>query len=61
MFKNAKPVDKYYREQAEKSVRFVDASKKLKLVDHVMAAYGDWNLYQDDDGNLWEEYFSIGD
>ena len=61
MFKNAKPVDKYYQEQAKKGVRFGDASEKLKLIDHVMAAYGDWNLYQDDDGNLWEEYFSIGD
>lgn len=61
MFENAKPVDKYYREQAEKGIRFIDASEKLKLVDHVMAAYGDWNLYRDDDGNLWEEYFSIGD
>ena len=61
MFKNAKPVDQYYREQAAKGIRYGDASMKLKLIESCFAAYGDWNLYQDEDGNLWEEYFSIGD
>ena len=61
MFKNAKPVDQYYKNMEQNGIRFADASMKLKLIDHVMAAYGDWNLYQDEDGNLWEEYFSIGD
>jgi hypothetical protein len=61
MFENAKPVDQYYKEQAAKGIRYGDASMKLKQVDYIMAAYGDWNLYQDEDGNLWEEYFSIGD
>ena len=61
MFKNAKSVDQYYRLQAAKGVRYGDASMKLKLIESYFAAYGDWNLYQDEDGNLWEEYFSIGD
>ena len=61
MFTGAKPVDQYYTQQSEKGIKFGDASMALELVDHVMAAYGDWNLYKDPDGNLWEEYFSIGD
>lgn len=61
MFKDAKPVDKYYQEQSARGVKFADASRKLRLIDHKCAAYGDWNLYEDEDGNRWEEYFSIGD
>ena len=61
MFKNAKPVDQYFKQQYENGVKYAEASEKLELIDHQMAAYGDWNLYRDPDGNLWEEYFSIGD
>ena len=61
MFTGAKPVGQYYKQQSEKGVKFGDAAFALELVDSVMAAYGDWNLYRDKDGNLWEEYFSIGD
>ena len=58
---NAKPLDEYYKDQSKKGIKFSDASKKLKLVDYFMAEYGDWSLYEDDEGNLWQDYFSIGD
>lgn len=61
MFTGAKKVDLYYKEQAEKGIKFGDAMKSLELVRVEMAAYGDWYLYRDKDGNLWEDYFSIGD
>lgn len=61
MFANAKSVHEYYEEQRKKGVKFVEAMDKLKLIEYHMAAYGDWCLYQDEEGNLWEEYFGIGE
>ena len=54
-------VSEYYKEQSKKGVKFAEASMKLKRIDYVMAAYGDWYLYEDEDGNRWQDYFSIGD
>ena len=56
-----KDTAEYFKEQEKKGVRFVDALAKLKRIDYAMAAYGDWYLYEDDEGNRWQEYFSIGD
>ena len=33
----------------------------LTFVERRWAAYGDWTLYVDEDGNYWEEFDSIGD
>lgn len=61
MFANAKPIDKYLKEEQEKGIKFSVSMEKLMIVKVEQVAYGDWYLYQDDKGNLWEEYFSIGD
>lgn len=34
---------------------------KLTYVGTIQAAYGDYSIYRDEDGNLWNSYFSIGD
>lgn len=60
-WKQAQPVDKYYKAMEKCGVNWVKAQRKLKRIETDMAAYGDWHLYQDEDGNYWEDYFSIGD
>lgn len=61
MFKDAKPISQYYEAGRKAGMTYLEMQNKLKFVDRVQAPYGDWTLYQDDDGNLWEDYFSIGD
>ena len=51
----ARPVAEYYKKTGR------PYNSGLTVVDREMAAYGDWTLYRDEDGNYWEDYFSIGD
>lgn len=55
----ARHISHYYA--AHKGENITDPWRKLHFVDMAQAAYGDWKLYVDDDGNYWEEFFSIGD
>lgn len=61
MWSEARPIREYWAKKEKEGVRFSEAKSELEFVDREMAAYGDWTLYRDKDGNLWEEYFSIGD
>lgn len=61
MWKDAKPIAKYWSNCPKSRKGFLEFQKRLQVVDYRMAEYGDWTLYRDDDGNLWEEYSSIGD
>lgn len=61
MFKDAKPISQYYEAGRKAGMTYLEMQKRLTAIDYVQAEYGDWTLYQDDDGNLWESYFSIGD
>lgn len=55
-WKKARPIERYYKETGRPVW-----DSGLSLVDVKMEAYGDWYLYEDEDGNYWEEYCSIGD
>lgn len=55
----AKHITLYYNSHKGESVS--ELWRKLHFVDMMQAAYGDWTLYVDDDGNYWEDFFSIGD
>ena len=57
----ARDVKEYYKACQEKGIMYSQAKKSLTRIKYEMGAYGDWNLYQDADGNYWESYFSIGD
>lgn len=62
MFEGARPIKEFYEEQRQKYGRYwFDANKQLTEVKTVMFEYGNWMLFKDENGNLWEEYFSIGD
>ena len=61
MFENAKPIDRYYDACKKAGMTWKQMSARLTLINTVWAEYGDWRRYQDDAGNLWEEYDSIGD
>ena len=61
MWKDAKPIAQYWANCPQTRRGFLEFQKRLKVVDYRMAEYGDWTLYRDDAGNLWEEYSSIGD
>lgn len=61
MWKDAKPLDEYIKIGRESGLTYCQMMKKLRCVEYRMAEYGDWILFQDDEGNLWEEYRSIGD
>ena len=61
MFKDAKPIEQYYKAGRDAGMTYLEMQKRLKIIDYVQAEYGAWTLYQDDAGNLWEGYFSIGD
>lgn len=61
MWKDAKPISKYWANCPNTRKGYLEFLKRLQVVDYRMAEYGDWTLYRDDDGNLWEEYSSIGD
>lgn len=61
MWKDAKPIAQYWANCPKTRRGFLEFQKRLKVVDYRMAEYGDWTLYRDDAGNLWEEYASIGD
>ena len=60
MWANANPIDTYYKAGKDAGLTYLQMQKKLHVVDYRMAAHGDWTLYRDDEGNLWEEYLSIG-
>lgn len=51
----ARPIEEYFKETGRPVW-----DSGLMVVDREMAAYGDWTLYVDEDGNYWEDYFSIG-
>lgn len=57
----AQPVDKYYKAGTERGEKYSQMRDRLTHIECEQAAYGDWHLYQDEDGNYWEDYFSIGD
>ena len=61
MWENAKPIERYYKVGKEAGLTYLQMQKKLHVIDYRMAEYGDWTLFRDDEGNLWEEYQSIGD
>lgn len=61
MWKDAKPIAQYWANCPKSRKGFLEFQKRLQVVDYRMAEYGDWTLYRDDDGNLWEEYSPIGD
>lgn len=58
-WEKAVDIKKFY--EAHKGEKYEDYSKKLHFIQREWAAYGDWDLYVDDDGNYYEEYTSIGD
>ena len=49
----------YYNQQ--KKAGITPTSDALTIVERNMLAYGDETIYRDPDGNLWRDYFSIGD
>lgn len=53
MWDKARPIREYFA--AHPSIY------GLTFVDCKQAAYGDWYLYRDTEGNYWEEFNSIGD
>ena len=61
MFTNAKPIDKYYEAGRKEGKTYSEMRNNLTPIEYYQAAYGDWTLYRDTEGNLWEDYFSIGD
>ena len=61
MFENAKPISKYYEAGRKAGMKYLEMQRRLTMIDRIQAAYGDWTLFRDDEGNLWEDYFSIGD
>ena len=61
MFEGARPIKEYYEAGKKAGKTYAQMMKPLHIVKYVMAEYGDWTLYRDPDGNLWEEYESIGD
>ena len=61
MFKDAKPISQYYDAGRKAGKTYIEMQKRLKVIERYQAEYGDWTLYEDDEGNRWEDYFSIGD
>ena len=57
----AQDINKYYEQCNQRGETFMQMKKRLTHIETDMAAYGDWHLYMDTDGNYWEEFFSIGD
>lgn len=55
----AKDIKEFY--DKHKGERYREYIKHLHYVECNMAAYGDWTLYVDDDGNYYKDYFPIGD
>lgn len=53
LWKKAKPISEWYKKKRPWS--------EMKYVDSEMAAYGNWYLYVDADGEFYKEYTSIGD
>lgn len=56
---SAKPIEQFW--QKHRSEPYRNARRLLHCLDTQMAAYGNWYLYEDDNGDCYEEYFSIGD
>lgn len=54
-------IDQYYEDCKKLGMNYSQMRDSLTLVDYEQAAYGDWHLYRDSNGNYWSEYFSIGD
>ena len=61
MFKGATNIDKYYEAGKKHGKTYTQMQGALTRIEVYQAAYGDWTLYRDDDGNLWEAYTSLGD
>lgn len=55
----AKDIREFYAKH--KGERYSEYMKKLTFVELDQAAYGDWTLYVDEEGEYYENYFSIGD
>lgn len=57
----AQPVDIYYKEGAKHSASYREMRSRLTHIETDIASFGDWQLYKDEEGNYWEEYYSVGD
>ena len=60
-FAGARPIDEYYEEQRKNGVSYMKASEQLVMEDVRLFPFGNWLLFRDAQGNLWEKYSSIGD
>ena len=58
-WKQARDIKQFHAKH--KGERYNEYTKKLTFVELDQAAYGDWTLYVDEDGEYYEDYFSIGD
>ena len=57
----SRDINYYYLDGKEKGLTYSEMRNKLTYLGSEMEAYGDRHLFVDEDGNYWEEYFSIGD
>lgn len=55
----AKDIKRFH--EKHKGEKYGEYIRHLHFVEGQQAAYGDWSLYVDDDGEYYEDYFSIGD
>lgn len=58
-WKKARPMSEFWKKHNGET--YPQVMEHVKMIDSRMAAYGDWYLYEEDDGTLYEDYFSIGD
>lgn len=58
-WRKAKDIAEFHK--AHKGIRLSQYIDELHFVELDQAAYGDWTLFVDDDGNYYEDYFPIGD
>ena len=55
----ARPMNDLYKKYNGET--YPQIMEHVTLIDYRMAPYGDWSLYEEEDGTLYEDYFSIGD
>lgn len=57
----ARPLKEFFADRKSRGESWGQATEHLKFLEISQEAYGDWRLYVDDNGNYYEDYFSIGD
>ena len=53
-------IDSYYKIGRDNGLTYMEMHDNLTYLGTIQDCYGDYSIYKDAGGHIWNEYFSIG-